>query len=124
ASVFGSPGQINYGAANAYLDGLVAYRKRHGLAGLSINMGAVAEVGMASRDAHVLRMIKATGMPAISVLFAISGLDYALRLLSKENHMITALFKRIPWPLDYPDYMRFGRLMSNRDCLKAGSGEQ
>src|ERR1700712_826228 len=88
ASVFGSPGQVNYGAANAYLDGLMAHRKRHGLAGLSFNMGAVAETGMASRDAHVLRMLKASGVPAISVLFAINGLDYALRMLAKENHLV------------------------------------
>src|SRR5207253_1855186 len=107
-----------------FLDGLIAYRKRQGLAGLSFNMGAVAEAGMASRDAHILRMLRSSGIPAISVLFAISGLDYAMRRMPEENHLITALFKRIPWTIDYPDYMRFGRLMSNRDCLKAGSGEQ
>ncbi|MBE7171675.1 MAG: SDR family NAD(P)-dependent oxidoreductase [Williamsia sp.] len=124
AAVFGSPGQINYGAANAFMEGLVAHRKQQGLAGLSFIMGGVAEAGMASRDTHVLRMLKASGIPAISTLFAINGLDYALRLPSEENHLVTALFKRIPWTTGYPDYLRFGRLMSNRDCLKAGSGEQ
>ncbi len=124
ASAFGSPGQLNYCAANAFLDGLMAYRKQNGLPGLAFNMGAVAEAGMASRDAHVLRIAKAGGMPAISALFAFSGLDYALRQMKNETHLITALFKRIPWTLDHPDYMRFGSLMNNQDCFSIGGGGQ
>lgn len=49
ASIFGSPGQGNYAAGNAFLDGLAAYRRAHGLPGISINWGPWAEVGMAAR---------------------------------------------------------------------------
>ena len=49
SSVFGSPGQGAYAAGNAFLDALAAQRHATGLAGLSINWGAWAEVGMAAR---------------------------------------------------------------------------
>ncbi|GAB1545495.1 hypothetical protein NUACC21_81710 [Scytonema sp. NUACC21] len=52
ASLFGSPGQSNYAAANAFLDALSHYRYAQGLPSLSINWGAWAEVGMAARTSQ------------------------------------------------------------------------
>jgi acyl transferase domain-containing protein/NADPH:quinone reductase-like Zn-dependent oxidoreductase/acyl carrier protein len=47
ASVFGSPGQGNYVAANEFMDGLAAARAADGKPGLSINWGAWSEAGVA-----------------------------------------------------------------------------
>jgi acyl carrier protein len=39
AGIVGAPGQGNYAAANSFLDGLAAYRRTHGFAGLSVAWG-------------------------------------------------------------------------------------
>ncbi|MBA2680427.1 MAG: SDR family NAD(P)-dependent oxidoreductase, partial [Ktedonobacteraceae bacterium] len=64
ASVFGSPGQTNHAAANAFLDGMATLRRSRGLTALSINWGAWSETGVAVRH-HVIERSK-TGIEGIS----------------------------------------------------------
>ena len=124
SSAFGNPGQINYGAANGFMDGLAACRRRQGLPALSYNLAAVADAGMAARNLGLLRLMKAAGIPPVSSYCAIANLDYALRTMEDSDHLITALFKRVLWSVDSADYMRSGRLMSNQDAFKVGADEQ
>ncbi len=49
SSLLGYPGLGNYVAANAFLDALAYYRQSMGLPGLSINWGAVAQIGAAAK---------------------------------------------------------------------------
>ena len=124
SSTFGNPGQVNYGAANAFLDGLAASRRRRGQPALSYNLAAVAEAGMASRDLQILRLMKTVGLPPVSSVFVATNLDYAMRIMSDQDHLITACFERPLWRGDAPDYMRSGRLTTNQDAFEANMGGQ
>ena len=124
ASTLGNPGQVNYGAASAFLDGLAVSRRRQGLPCLTFNLAAVADAGMAARSLHVLRMMRAAGMPPVSSDCAIANLDFAMRSLSDRDHLVTALFKRPAWTVEYPDYMRIGRMMNNQDAFEAGADSE
>ena len=81
ASLIGSPGQANYAAANAFLDGLVHYLHAEGAAGLSINWGAWARIGLAAREARQARL-SSCGMRPISPDAGIAALE---RLLTSDN---------------------------------------
>ena len=124
ASTVGNPGQVNYSAANAFLDGLAVVRQRQGLPCLAFNMAAVADAGMASRSLHVLRMMRATGMPPVSSDCAIASLDFAMRSIANRDHLITAMFRRPAWTVEFPDYMRMGRMLNNQDAFEAGMGSE
>ena len=124
ASTLGNPGQVNYSAANGFVDGLAALRHRQGLPVLCYNLAAVAEAGMAARNLHVLRMSRAGGVPPISADFAITNLDYAMRAMPDRDHLVTALFSRPPWTVDSPDYLRTGRMLSNQDAFAVDAGGQ
>ena len=122
ASTFGNLGQINYSGASAFLDGLAAWRRKRGLPALSYNLGPVTEVGMAARSLHVMRMMRAAGMTTVSANFAIANLDYALRTMPGQDHLVTALFSNPPWSVDSPDYMRNGRLVNNQVAFEVDAG--
>jgi len=77
ASVLGTAGQGNYAAANAFLDGLADYRRSQGMAGLSINWGAWAEVGMAATS---------TGSPiGVGQIFPQQGLQILAALTNQAK---------------------------------------
>ncbi len=79
AGTLGSAGQSSYSAANAYLDGLAAYRRARGLPGLSLAWGAWSEGGMAAAlDASSQARLARQGLGTISMSQGLTLLEQAL----------------------------------------------
>ncbi|MGW7326825.1 type I polyketide synthase, partial [Streptomyces sp. NPDC054845] len=83
--VLGVPGQGNYGAANALLDGLAAHRRAHGLPAQSLAWGLWAS-GMsgALTEADLQRMSR-TGIGALTAEY---GLDLFERALTVDTPLV------------------------------------
>ncbi|WSJ12356.1 SDR family NAD(P)-dependent oxidoreductase [Nocardia sp. NBC_01327] len=80
AGVFGTAGQGNYAAANAFLDALARQRRAEGLAGIALGWGAWAERGMAAElgTAERARTARA-GIGGLSDVEGLRLFDIAVR---------------------------------------------
>lgn len=66
SSLIGNIHQANYAAANAFLDGLMQYRRGRGEKGLSINWGVIEDVGIVARDERLRVHLAKLGLEGIS----------------------------------------------------------
>jgi phthiocerol/phenolphthiocerol synthesis type-I polyketide synthase C len=106
ASLLGSPGQGSYAAANSWLDGLVAYRRAHGLPAIGINWGPWAEVGRAQAFADL----------GFSMITVEQGLA-AMKLLLEADRSCTGVFglDARQWFQSFPAASRSSLFSSLRD---------
>ncbi len=89
SSLWGTPGQGNYSAANAFLDGLAHLRSAKRLPCVSINWGSWAEIGMAAAlDDNIQQRRKSTGLGTIELE---NGLEILGRLMCGESVEIAVL---------------------------------
>jgi len=80
AGLLGGPGQANYAAANSCLDSGAASRRHQGQAGLSIQWGPWAEIGMAAQLEAVQR--RSFGLEWFSPAQGLAALQAALSITS------------------------------------------
>jgi acyl transferase domain-containing protein/SAM-dependent methyltransferase/acyl carrier protein len=74
-SVVGNPGQANYAAGNAFLDALAHYRRIRGLPALSVNWGALQDVGHVANSPETLQRFDRLGVKAMPIAEALDALD-------------------------------------------------
>ena len=84
ASLVGSAGQVNYAAANGFLDAIAHHRQQQGLPALSLNWGAWAGSGLATSSAVKQRLAK-MGVPAIQPESGFAALGHVLRSYDKAQ---------------------------------------
>ena len=94
SSLLGSAGQINYCAANAFLDTLAHARRGQGLPAIAINWGVWQNTGLAS-DVRITNSLKQKGIGALAPHQAINILE---QLLSNSPTQIGVI------PIDWKRY--------------------
>ena len=124
-SLIGSPGQGNYAAANAFMDGLMQHRRALGLPGVSINWGPWADVGMAAQLGSTAQdRLKARGVNPIEPSL---GLNILGDLLTQAMAQVGAF--SIDWPkftaklppgVELPVLERFQSVGSGREGYLQG----
>jgi microcystin synthetase protein McyG len=112
-SLLGHAGQANHAAANAFLDALAHYRQAQGLAGLSINWGAWAEVGAAAEH-NIDERFKMKGVNTLSPQQGLLALEQALSQPKAQIGVIPIDSSQSPW-LTSPF---FSELLSEKNVIK------
>ncbi|MFF5809203.1 type I polyketide synthase [Streptomyces sp. NPDC012746] len=123
---WGTAGQANYAAANAYLDALAEQRRATGLAATSLAWGPWAEGGMAADGALDARMRRG-GVPPMAAESAIEALH---RALSANDTVVTVV--DVDWGRFAPGFTAvrpsslLGELPEARNALapRAGDGDE
>ncbi|MGI9385439.1 MAG: SDR family NAD(P)-dependent oxidoreductase [Methyloligellaceae bacterium] len=76
--LLGWPGQSNYAAANAFLEGFASHCRAGGIPAQTINWGALGGSGFVARSAALARYLESAGMRPISDETALSALRTVL----------------------------------------------
>eukprot|EP01028_Stygiella_incarcerata_P005930 TRINITY_DN2444_c0_g1_i1.p1 TRINITY_DN2444_c0_g1~~TRINITY_DN2444_c0_g1_i1.p1 ORF type:complete len:4839 (-),score=1309.12 TRINITY_DN2444_c0_g1_i1:231-13373(-) len=82
SALFGSPGQLNYASANAFLDGLAHYRRARGLPCISVQWGPWKDVGMA---AGLTGTMISRGTDLIDIQSGVMALESLLSIPQEES---------------------------------------
>jgi acyl carrier protein len=89
-TLIGNPGQANYVAANAYMEGLARRRRQKGLAALAVAWGPISDVGVIARNARLQSGLqKMTGMTGMPAREALELMVQAIDQSAGENPVIT-----------------------------------
>ncbi|MDP4180245.1 MAG: SDR family NAD(P)-dependent oxidoreductase [Bacillota bacterium] len=92
ATLIGNTGQVNYVAANSFLESFSRYRKSMNLPATTVNLGVLSEVGVTSRNSDVLTLLEQSGISGMSVEQVLSSLE----IIMEHKPIQVGLFK-VDW---------------------------
>ncbi len=78
SSIYGNPGQVNYAAANSFLDDFAHFRQSEGLPATTINWGALGDVGVIARQEQLQEMMSRQGWETFSLRETLEILEKTL----------------------------------------------
>jgi acyl carrier protein/short-subunit dehydrogenase len=94
-TLIGNPGQANYVAANAYMEGLARRRRQQGLPALAIGWGPISDVGVVARSERLQTGLqKLTGVTGMRAREALALMAQALE--REENSVEAAVMTISP----------------------------
>jgi len=97
-TLVGNPGQSNYVAANAYLEGLARQRRAEGLPALAISWGAIGDAGYLTRNSDTNQILSARlGRHTLKAKDALEGMSLLLRHGGNTVHDAAVGYARIDW---------------------------
>lgn len=124
ASLIGSPGQATYVVANSFLDALAHHRRARGLPAISINFGALSEVGMAARHEGVEQHLARVGVGSLTPQQALAAIG---RILAwNPVQLASAKMEWRLWGEVYPAWAaspRYRHLMPAEGADQVGEAE-
>lgn len=94
ASLIGNTGQVNYIAANSFLESFAYYRRSLGLSATTVNLGVLAEVGVTSRNSDILSLLEQSGISSMSVEQVLTSLEAII-----EKKPVQAGLFKVDWNL-------------------------
>ena len=121
SSLTGAPGQGNYCAANAFLDAFAHYRRALKLPALTVNWGAIADVGYVARNADIGRYLERQGLEGLKHAEAESILEELLRTGRCQVAALRADFERLAAFAPAPQWSRRLSHFLQQDALDAAS---
>lgn len=65
SAIIGALGQANYAAANCYIDAMMQHRRQQGLAGTTMNIGVVGDIGVAAENTYLEKILDQLGYGTI-----------------------------------------------------------
>ncbi len=99
-TLYGNPGQGNYVAANFFLDTLAHYRRSIGLPALSINWGAIGDIGHVAQHAEIAEHLNQIGVHTLSSHKAFRSLEQLILQDITQASVASMNWKR--WVKNHP----------------------
>eukprot|EP00873_Tetraselmis_striata_P016307 jgi/Tetstr1/436571/TSEL_025368.t1 len=106
AALWGSPGQLQYSAANSVLDGLAGRWQAEGRAVVSVNWGAWAGGGMAAGDAGTAVRMERMGIGMVRPEVGLAALREVVRAIGARAALAVTPLELSKFICNMPSYFR------------------